>query len=320
MVHEPPTYEFVSTAMSTTVSVQIVGAHPNAEALAADALDWFRIVESTCSRFDTSSDLARLCAATGVWTPVTPLLFEVLRVALAVAEASDGAFDPTLGAALHTMGFDTHWQTGARLAPRSFDEPAHWRDVQLDDERRRVWLARPLMLDLGAVAKGFALDLAARAMAGVAHCCIVAGGDLVYRGANALGRPWRTAIVDPLSPERSAAVVEVNAPEYAVCTSGGYRRVTAQGHHLLTPLQQANSTGVTGVTGVAQAHALASVTVIAPQAAIADPLSTAVFVLGAERGAALLESQGVDGLLIGADGAQFEVRGWARSHFSAAQG
>ena len=77
--HEQPLHEFVSTAMSTTVSVQIVGAHPNASSLAADALDWFRLVEAACSRFDASSDLSQLCRTVSVWVPISPLLFEVLR-------------------------------------------------------------------------------------------------------------------------------------------------------------------------------------------------------------------------------------------------
>jgi thiamine biosynthesis lipoprotein len=303
-------YEFVGTAMSTAVSVQIVGAHPNAQSLAAEAFDWFRIVEATCSRFDEASDLSRLCRTSAEWTPVTPLLFEVLRVAQAVADASDGAFDPTVGAAVHAMGFDTHWQTGARPALPSMSEPASWRDVQLDEHTTCVRLERPLQLDLGAVAKGFAIDLAARAMAGLADCCIVAGGDLLCRGTNARGRPWRTAIVDPLAPERSAAVAEVDATEYAICTSGGYRRVSDHGHHLLIPTSRAHDSGDAPARNPSH---LASVTVIAPHAVIADALATAVFVLGVERGTRLLEAQSVDGLLITPCGTQHVVRGWGRS-------
>jgi len=303
--HDQPLFEFVTTAMSTTISVQIVGAHPNAETLAAEALDWFRVVESTCSRFDPASELSQLCNTAQAWTTVSPLLFEVLRVALAVSHASDGAFDPTVGAALETMGFDTHWQTGERRATRAATPQAEWRDVSLDDATGRVCLHRALQLDLGAVAKGFALDLAARTMAGVADCCLVAGGDLLCRGTNARGRPWRTAIVHPLATDRSAGTLEVHAPEYAICTSGGYARRTARGHHLLDPRKP----------GAPSASALASATVIAPQAAIADALATAAFVLGAEDARALLEEQGVDAVLIDARGVPHLVNGWARSTF-----
>lgn len=306
--HDRPLFEFVTSAMSTTVSVQIVGAHPNADALAAEALDWFRVVESTCSRFDASSELSQLCGTAPAWMTVSPLLFEVLRVALAVAEASHGAFDPTLGAALQTMGFDTHWQTGDRCVTVTRDQRADWRDVSLDEATGRVRLHRALQLDLGAVAKGFALDLAARAMSGVADCCLVAGGDLLCRGTNARGRAWRTAVVHPLATDRSAGTLEVHAPEYAICTSGGYARRTARGHHLLDPRQP----------GAPSADSLASATVIAPQAAIADALATAAFVLGLEDARTLLESQGVDAVLIDARGVPHLVKGWARSTFTPA--
>jgi thiamine biosynthesis lipoprotein len=285
--------------------VQIVGAHPNAETLAAEALDWFRVVESTCSRFDPTSELSQLCNSAPVWMTVSPLLFEVLRVALAVSQASRGAFDPTVGAALQSRGFDTHWQTGARRASRTHAQQADWRDVSLDDATGRVRLHRALQLDLGAVAKGFALDLAARAIAGVADCCLVAGGDLLCRGTNARERPWRTAIVHPLATDRSAGTLEVHAPEYAICTSGGYARRNAHGHHLLDPRRP----------GAPNADSLASATVIAPQAGIADALATAAFVLGAEDARALLEEQGVDAVLIDARGVLHLVNGWARSTF-----
>jgi thiamine biosynthesis lipoprotein len=303
-----PSYEFVSTAMSTTVSVQLVGAHPLAEALAAEAMAWFRRIEATCSRFDDTSELTRLCRAAPATTAVSPLLFEVLRVALAVAAASEGAFDPTLGALLHAHGFDRHWQTG-RTAPTPSPPPngrAHWRDIVLHEPTGQVSLPTGVALDLGAVAKGFALDLARRALATVADCCVVAGGDLLCRGHNALGRPWRTAVVDPFVPDRSAGVIEVDAPEYAICTSGGYARSTARGHHLLDPAQPEGRS----------AAGIASVTVIAPQAAIADALATAVFVLGADRGRALLTAQGVDALLIDASGTRHVVEGWGRTDFT----
>jgi len=303
--YDQPLFEFVTTAMSTTVSVQIVGAHPNAKTLAAEALDWFRVVESTCSRFDPASELSLLCGTAPAWMTVSPLLFEVLRVALAVSQASRGAFDPTVGAALQTRGFDTHWQTGARSTSRTDLPHADWRDVSLDDATGRVRLHHALQLDLGAVAKGFALDLAARAMAGVADCCLVAGGDLLCRGTNACGRAWRTAIVHPLATDRSAGTLEVHAPEYAICTSGGYARRTAHGHHLLDPRRP----------GAPNAESLASATVVAPQAAIADALATAAFVLGADDARALLEEQGVDAVLIDARGVPHLVNGWARSTF-----
>lgn len=301
-----PTYEFVATAMSTTISLQLVGELPDAPSRAADALGWFDLVERSCSRFDQSSELMRLTHTRDGFTPVSPLLFEVLRVARSVAEASDGAFDPAVGARVHALGFNRPWRGGAAIGLEPHDTDATWRDITLDDAACAVRLARPLQLDLGAIAKGFATDLAARALAAVAHCAINAGGDLLYRGRNAKGEPWRTAIVHPRDERARLATLTCDAAEFAVCTSGDYVRRTARGHHLVDPRQREATS----------ASCSQSATVVAPQAAIADGLATAAFVLGPDAGAALLEAQGVDGCIVGADGAVHMARGWGCTEWS----
>lgn len=307
-----PLFEFVSTAMSTAVSLQLVGADADAEPLAAEAFAWFARVEAACSRFDETSELLRLCRAGIATTTVSPLLFEMLRVALAVADASAGAFDPTLGATLQAMGFDRHWQTAHAPAPipGALDATAsaasrRWRAIHLDETHRTVRLDEPVLLDLGGIAKGFAIDLAARALAAVPDCCIVAGGDLLCRGHNARGEGWRTAVIDPRDPQRHLGVVTVDAPEYAICTSGGYRRTAPNGHHLLDPRHQR----------VTSATTMSSVTVVAPQAVIADALATAAFVLGPAKARDLLASHEADAWFLDARGESHEVRGWQRAHF-----
>ena len=95
--------ESVITAMSTTVSVQVVGAR-DARARMQSALAWFPEVERVCSRFLPDSELRQLCAQVGQPVPVSPLLFDALHFALAVAAASDGAFDPTVGATMESRG------------------------------------------------------------------------------------------------------------------------------------------------------------------------------------------------------------------------
>ncbi|GAB1340988.1 FAD:protein FMN transferase [Gemmatimonas sp.] len=302
-----PLFEYATTAMSTVVSVQIMGEHPNATALAAESLDWFRLVEASCSRFDPASELMRLCHAAPGPAHVSPLLFEVLRVALAVAQASEGAFDPTLGSALHARGFNRHWSSHEWAPAFAHITTGQWRDIVLDETALSVQLPIATALDLGGIAKGFALDLAARALAGIADCCVVAGGDLLCRGLNANGRPWCTAVLDPFRPQQAVCTVTVGAPEYAVCTSGDYVRRTAHGHHLLDARHQ---------HGVSCAAGMRSATVIAPQAAIADALATAAFVMGPQAASAMLKEQMVDAWLIDAEGTSHIVTGWGRAQFT----
>lgn len=296
-------YECVSTAMSTTVSVQIVGEHPEVERLAADALAWFDVVERSATRFDLSSELMRLGTATDTAVSVSPVLFELLRVALSVARVSGGAFDPTVGARVHQLGFNRPWRGGSAVPLYDVDDHASWRDLELDEGEGTVRCRRPVQLDLGAIAKGFAMDLAMRTLAALPHCAIYAGGDLLYRGLNAKGEPWRTAIVHPRDERAHLAIVTVDAAEYAICTSGDYVRRTVRGHHIVDPARPSATS----------ATASQSVTVVAPQAAIADALATAAFVLGPHEGSALLREQGVDGCLVGADGTCVTVAGWGTS-------
>ena len=99
------------------------------------AFGWFAHVEQTCSRFDPASELSRLTAHVGEPAPVSPLLFEAIRFALAVAGLSRGAFDPTIGHALTRRGFDRNYRTGQTLgapdAEAEADRPSY-RDVVID--------------------------------------------------------------------------------------------------------------------------------------------------------------------------------------------
>jgi thiamine biosynthesis lipoprotein len=277
--------------MDTLVSLEVITAAPAAPVCAAlrRALDWFLVVERTCSRFDGGSELRRVLARAGTPVAVSPVLFEAMQFALALAARTGGAFDPAVGQTLEAMGFNRHYVTGERVvtpAPPRGERRATFRDVALDTRRRMITLRRPLTLDLGAVAKGLAVDLAARELAAFDSYCVDAGGDLYAHGRNAAGHPWRIGVQDPRAP--GSLVCRLVVAGQAVCTSGGYERRTAGDaeHHLVDPR-----------TG-RSAQALASITVVAPTAMAADGLATAAFVLGPARGLRLLEREGVDGVFV----------------------
>lgn len=277
-----------SVAMATLVTVEVVTDAIDADVRPAldRALRWFAAVERACSRFDPNSELRRLVARVDEPVAVGPILFETLRFALALAAPTDGAFDPTVGAALQDLGFDRHYATGESSAVGPLDRAASYCDVEIDQAAHTVRLARRLMLDLGAVAKGLAVDLAARELEQFGDFCVEAGGDLFAAGSNPRGEPWRVGVQDPRA---TSAIVDIlTVDRAAVCTSGDYERRTANGaaHHL-----------VDARTG-RPAEALASVTVVAPTAMAADGLATAAFVLGVGPGMRLLEDQGVAGTLI----------------------
>jgi thiamine biosynthesis lipoprotein len=290
-----PVHSSMAIAMDTVVSIEVLSVWPEAtvSTIMQRAQSWFSLVEQACSRFDAESEVQRASARVGKPFLASPVLFEAIQFALALARSTNGAFDPTIGQVLEAKGFNRNYLTGERVhSANTGNGRVSYRDVRLDPARRTITLRRPLVLDLGAVAKGLAIDLAARELSAFDSFCIDAGGDIFARGRNRGGRPWRIGVRDPRG-EALADVLEVS--DQAVCTSGDYERRTVDGleHHLVDPR-----------TG-RSARALASVTVVAPIALAADGLATAAFILGPERGLRLLEREGVGGLLITPSG---EVR------------
>jgi thiamine biosynthesis lipoprotein len=293
-----------TAAMATTVTVEVVVRRASDRPAIADAivraLDWFAEVEATCSRFLETSELSRLSCRAGEPVAVSPMLMEAVAMSIAIAEASSGAFDPTVGALLAERGFDRSHQSGMRVSyPGRVSAGATYRDVVIDRERSTITLARPLVLDLGAVAKGLAVDLAARELSPFEHFAVSAGGDLYLGGLNADEEPWSVGIRHPR--EDGAVIEQLRVSDTAVCTSGDYERRqpgTSTGHHLID------------CRSGQSVHALASVTVKAQTALVADGLATAAFVLGPEDGLRLLEGEGVEGLLLSPSLVRHATRGW----------
>jgi thiamine biosynthesis lipoprotein len=323
--------------MGTFVTIHVAGCdrEPCGIREAGEAVErafgWFHEVERCCTRFDPNSELMQLTKHAGVPVPVSTILYEAVQVALAVAEASRGAFDPTVGHAMETRGFNRNYVTGSAirtvLAARaqerwqpeasaaakvnSSPEPQRgaansavsYRDVQLDLDRQTIALLRPLILDLGAVAKGLAVDLAARELQAFENFAINAGGDLYLAGCNPEGEPWSIGIRHPRMADELIESLRIS--DRAVCTSGDYERrmaSEADEHHILDPR-----------TG-SSAHTAASATAIAPSAMLADALATSAFVLGPGEGIQLLEHHGVDGLIVSQELKRYATRGLCAYH------
>ncbi len=279
--------------MGTVVTFQIVG-HGETEVQRAERVDavarataWFESIEQCCSRFDPASEVRQLTDQVGIAVPVSAMLYEAVRFALAVADASDGAFDPTVGQRMEARGFDRHHKTGEGAASRvASSDGVSWRDVVLDADAKTVMLRKPLVLDLGAVAKGLAVDVAARELAPFENFAVDAGGDLYLGGHNAAGERWSVGVRHP----RAEGLFEtLHVSNTAVCTSGDYERKSAtdeRTHHIMDAR-----------SGESAAE-LASVTVIASSAMVADAFATAAFALGPSAGLDFLERHGLRGLLI----------------------
>jgi thiamine biosynthesis lipoprotein len=271
-------------ALGTVVSFRFPEEYADDAALSRciqEALAWIEAVELACSRFDPDSEVVRLSHRPGEWISVSPILAGALDMALRLAVITEGAFDPSIGARLSRRDPFGHQYTGARLTVPD-TAGSTFRHIELDPDRPRVRLRLPLLLDLGAVAKGLAVDLAARALEQAGPCLVDAGGDVYLVGAPASGQ-WQVGIAG--GADRLLGAVRCPAGT-AVCTSGPWLRPGRHGgHHLLDAR-----------TGSSANHAL-SATVIADSAMVADGAATTAFILGPRDGIALLAELGVDGLI-----------------------
>jgi thiamine biosynthesis lipoprotein len=301
-------YRRTVVLMSTCVTIQVVATPSQNEAMrdrrdaVERAFEWFRRVEECCTRFNPQSELMQLSSQVDVPVPATALLYEAISFAIAVAKETDGAFDPTIGRSMEARGFNREYRTGAAVRNSTTSGCAvrdvSYRDVRLDPERQTITLLRPITLDLGAVAKGLAIDMAARELSPLGDYAIDAGGDIYVAGHNPEGKAWTVGIRNPRRHDQLLDSFRVS--NLAVCTSGDYERTSpagAGGHHILDPRNGESP------------DAVASVTVVAPTAMAADALATAAFVLGPAAGIQLLERQGVNGLIVSAGLERFSTHG-----------
>lgn len=194
------------------------------------------------------------------------------------AELSGGAFDITIGPVMDMWGFGKSGQQ----APTDEEikkalSLVDYRKVVLESTSSTGFLSNTGMsLDLGGVAKGYATDMAVKALRelGVEHAMINAGGNVYALGGKPDGSPWRVGVQDPRGDKGIIAILSLK--DAAAVTSGDYQRYFEQGgvryHHIVEP-----STGQ-------PARDLIQTTVVADSATDADILSTLLFVLGPQQG------------------------------------
>lgn len=309
--------ESTTFAMDTVMNFTLYGGWDREKT--KETRDWMTSRLAYCdemfSATDESSDIAQVNRAAGQPVELKNPTAELLSQALELCRVTDGALDITAYPAVKAWGFtqEEHRVPSeeelAELAAR-IDYSA----VQL--EGNTVTLPEGVEIDLGAVAKGFAGDETAATAreSGVASALLDLGqSTIVAVGSKPGGKPWRIGVVDPAQPESYFAVVEL--VDMAMGTSGGYQRYFEQDGitywHILDP-----------DTAAPARSGLASVTVVAPSALTCDGLSTALFVMGLEEGAAFWRNHPeleFDVIFVTEDGEIYRTAG-LEGRFSLAEG
>jgi len=307
-----PEQRLEGRTMGTTYHVTVVGMDAErARALQPKIDARLQQVNDSMSTYRPESELNRFnrFAKSGEGFPASSDMLAVLRTAARVYQLSGGAWDGTVMPLVNLWGFGPAGPTAEpppdaavaeRMAHVGFDRI----------EVRPGALAKKdpaVTLDLSSIAKGYGVDQVAAVLRaeGLRDFVVEIGGEVYASGVRRDGRPWRVGINRPRPDAAPDEVLEV-APlrDQAFATSGDYRNYFESGgvrySHVLDPR-----------TGRPVTNGVVSVSVRAPDCTLADGLATAVMVMGAEAGVALLERlEDVEGLVIveARDGALVEHR------------
>ncbi len=257
-------------------------------------------IEELMSRHVESSEVSQLSRARQA-LQVSQETADLIRAGQHIAHISDGAFDLTLGRLKELWAINSDHpyipnQAEREQAIKNIGPDALQVTGQLVSKRDPA-----LQVDLGGIAKGYAVDRAVNLLRkrGITSAAVNAGGDISLIGDHD-GQPWRIGIQHPR--QQGAVLTTLPIVNRAVVTSGDYERFFERDgvryHHIFDP-----------ATG-APARLCQSVTVVADDAATADALATAAFVLGPKRGLQLLEKeQSAEGLIVASDGTLTKTSG-----------
>lgn len=304
----PQEYTQQTFAMDTFMSLSAYGK--GADAALDECCAYIAQLEDTLSVTDEESEIYALNHANGKWTNLSEDTYILLSNGQRLWEQTGGALDITAYPAVLSWGFTTeeHHVPNAQ-ALQELTELIDCAKLELQSEPAQARLPEGMAADLGSLAKGYTgQQLRAHLLErGVESALLSLGGNIQAVGAKPDGSAWRVGIQDPDS-DQGAYLAAVSVIDKAVVTSGGYQRYFEQDGeiywHILDP-----DTAAPARSGVTSA------TIVGVSGLECDGLSTALFVMGAEKAAAYWREYGndhgreFDYVLVLEDGAVHITRG-----------
>lgn len=313
LLTEPPArplggvvHALAGQTMGTTWSVKLI-AQPAADGPGLTAMVQ-RALDAVVAQMSPWEPLSALCrynrAPAGNWMTLPAGMAAVVRRAIQIAEATNGAFDPTLGALTDLWGFGPRpfaGQPPSREAVETAREAGGWTRLTLDGDA--LFQPGGLRLDLNGIAKGFGVDQAADALerAGVKSYLVEVGGELRGAGAKPDGQPWWVELERaPAANDTLRTIVALHG--LSIATSGDYRRFFDHDGrryaHTLDP-----------VSGAPSDRGMLSVTVLAETCMDADAWATALTVMGPEAALGFATSHDLPALIVSRSGPKAETGG-----------
>ncbi len=298
MPQEPAVVKRVQIHMGTLVTVTAVApTDARAQQAVMAAFREIHRLEELLSTWIPTSELSRVNAAAGrEAVAVSPETFELLTRSQTIAALTEGSFTIAIGPAVEAWSVTErmHVPDAGELARlKTIVDPAH---IRLDEQVRTVFLLKPGMrIDVGGIGKGFAADRAAAVMqaAGATAGVVALSGDIKTFGHMPRDTRFRFGIQHPRKEGAILATLELE--NEAISTAGDYERYFERDgvryHHILDPAT------------LEPARQCQSVTVVATEGVMADGLDTGLFVMGPERGMALVERlPGVEAVFVDRQG------------------
>ena len=297
-------------AMNTYMTFTAYGEQ--AEDALADARARVEEVEALWSVTDEGSEIYRANHSGGEPVNVSEETAELVSFALEMAEKTDGALEPTIYPVLRAWGFTTD----TKQVPSQEEIDALLEDVgheKITLDGTLLTVPEGMELDLGAVGKGYAGDLAAEAVrARGIECAILSlGGNIQAVGSRPDGTDWRVGL---RSPWEDGTLGVLRVSDQAVVTSGGYENYfeDKDGNvywHILDP-----------ETGYPAKSGLLSVTIICPQGRMGDALSTALFVMGPQKAEEYWRENGDFEMILVTEEGEILITEGVADHFTLSEG
>jgi FAD:protein FMN transferase len=246
--------------------------------------DWFEEWEQAFSRFRFDSELNTINHSNGRPMHVSSDFAKVFETARQAEWISAGLVTPVLFDALVNAGYDRSFEMilpdPTMPAPEALQYIPRLKDVHWDGSTRMIWLPPDLHLDFGGVAKGWAVEQAAKRLAPYGAALVDAGGDIAITGFQRDGGSWEIGIANPFNPSENLEVLNVGG--CGVATSGrdgrNWVRAGKRFHHIIDP-----QTGLPAVTDVLTA------TVVAPTVTEAEAVAKTLLIRGSEAAMEWLE-------------------------------
>ncbi|MEW6086722.1 MAG: FAD:protein FMN transferase [bacterium] len=270
--------------MGTIVDIKIYRAEKEkARAVIKKAFDEIERIDKLFSHYKEDSIIAKINNNSGRWIEVPGEVLNLVDRAVKFSDLTGGAFDITIGPVVNLWGFGPSRNRRVPSRAEISDKLSlvNYKNIEIDKEKNRIKIKKGMRLDMGGIAKGYAVDCAVKILRenGINNALVNAGGDIFVMGEKKKEEFFNIGIQHPRKEKEIIQSLKVS--DVSVITSGDYENYFIEDgkryHHIFNPKTGYPSNLCQSVTIITRSHAV-------------DILSTGIFVLGPEKGIELVES------------------------------